>query len=199
MIPAHLPASLPTYGDWGTSCSSVPWPGHPTERKEGKKKEKKKKKREKERKREKEMRKRKERKREKKKEKKERKRANWSVKGLLLKFWKSKISSLLEEKAVLRACVRGATQGQEMSGGILQQCVTWAHKSRGCQGSSTTSSEIYSHPSPPASQSPSVHETLCTGRAKSQPAFAHISWGLLKPCANPVKALSLHPLPGVHT
>lgn len=39
----------------------------------------------------------------------------------------------------------------------------------------------------------------CTGRAKSQPAFAHISWGLLKPCANPVKALSLHPLPGVHT
>lgn len=59
-----------------------------------------------------------------KKKKRERKRANLSVERFLLKFGKSNLSSLLEEKAVLRACGRAATQEQETSGGIWQQCVT---------------------------------------------------------------------------
>lgn len=159
------------------------------ERKERKEKKKNKREREEERRRE----------RKRGKERKREKKSKPVCGRALAEVLEKQFSSLLEEKAVLRACARGAIQGQEMSGGIWQQHVTWAHKSRGCQGSSTTSSKSHYHPSPTPSQSPSAHETLCTGRAKSQPASAHISWGLLKPCANPVKALSLHPLPGVHT
>lgn len=129
------------------------------------------------------------------------------MEGPLLNVWKSKPPSLLEDSVVLRACGKGATQAQEMSEGIWQQCLIWQHKPRCCWHSTWTAllprqqhhQQQNTVTSPPLHlrkcmnvinfvRRPLVQETLGTRRAKSQPAFACISWGLLKSCANPVKA-----------